>query len=63
MYTVELYARVRRAVLVEGQSRRAAAREFGLARKTINKMLEYSLPPGTGGGSRSGGPSWGSGRA
>jgi hypothetical protein len=36
MYTVELYARVRRAV----------AREFGLARKTVEKMLEYSLPPG-----------------
>jgi transposase len=41
MYTVEIYARVRRAVLVEGKSRRAVAREFGLARKTINKMLEY----------------------
>ena len=43
---MEVYARVRRAVLVEGRSRRAVAREFGLARKTINKMLEYSLPPG-----------------
>ena len=30
MYTVEIYARVRRAVLVEGKSRRAVAREFGL---------------------------------
>ena len=46
MYDVDLYARVRRAVLVEGKSRRAVAREFGLARKTIRKMLEYSLPPG-----------------
>ena len=43
---MELYARVRRAVLVEGLSRRAVAREFGLARKTVSKMLEYSLPPG-----------------
>jgi transposase len=43
---MELYARVRRAVLVEGMSRRAAAREFGLARKTVGKMLEYSAPPG-----------------
>jgi len=43
---VELYARVRRAVLVEGKSRRAVARELGLARKTVSKMLEYSLPPG-----------------
>jgi transposase len=46
MKTVELYARVRRAVLVEGMSRRAVAREFGLARKTVSKMLEYSAPPG-----------------
>ncbi len=46
MKTVELYARVRRAVLVDGMSRRSAAREFGLARKTVSKMLEYSLPPG-----------------
>ena len=43
---MELYAGVRRAVLVEGMSRRAAAREFGLARKTVGKMLEYSAPPG-----------------
>ena len=46
MYDVDVYARVRRAVLVEGRSRRAVAREFGLARKTVSKMLEYSLPPG-----------------
>lgn len=46
MKTVDLYARVRRAVLVEGMSRRAAAREFGLARKTVTKMLVYSAPPG-----------------
>jgi transposase len=46
MYTVELYARVRRAVLVEGRSRRSVALEFGLARKTIDKMLRYSVPPG-----------------
>jgi len=43
---VELYARVRRAVLVEGMSQRWVAREFGLARKTVRKMLEYSVPPG-----------------
>ncbi len=46
MYDVDVYARVRRAVLVEGRSRRAVAREFGLARKTVSKMLGYSLPPG-----------------
>ena len=43
---MELYARVRRAVLVEGMCRRAAGREFGLARKTVSKMLEYAAPPG-----------------
>ena len=41
MYTVEIYARVRWAVLVEGKSRRAVAREYELARKTVSKMLEY----------------------
>jgi transposase len=46
MYTVEIYGRVRRAVLVEGQSRRSVAREFGVSRKTIQKMLMYSVPPG-----------------
>jgi transposase len=46
MYIAELYARVRRAVLVEGLSQRAVARELGLARKTVRKMLAYSAPPG-----------------
>jgi len=43
---VEVYARVRRAVQVDGMSIRQAAREFGLSRKTIRKMLEFSVPPG-----------------
>jgi transposase len=43
---VEVYARVRRAVQVDGLSIRQAAREFGLSRKTIRKMLQFSLPPG-----------------
>ncbi len=34
VYKVEVYARVRRAVQVEGMSIREAARKFGLARKT-----------------------------
>ena len=43
---MEVYARVRRAVQVDGMSIRQAAREFGLSRKTIRKMLAYSVPPG-----------------
>jgi transposase len=46
VYKVEVYARVRRAVQVDGMSRRQAAREFGVSRKTIQKMLAYSEPPG-----------------
>jgi transposase len=36
---VELYQKVRRAVLIDGMSRRAAARYFGINRKTVDKML------------------------
>ena len=46
MYEVEIYGRVRRAVLVEGRSQRSVALEFGLARVTVRKMLGYSIPPG-----------------
>jgi hypothetical protein len=46
VYPVDVYARVRRAVQVDGMSIRQAAREFGLSRKTIRKMPEFSLPPG-----------------
>ena len=46
MYRVELYAQVRRSVVVEGLSEREAARRFGLARETVRKMLRYSTPPG-----------------
>jgi len=46
VYKVEVYARVRRAVQVDGMSIRQAAREFGLARKTVRKMLAFSVPPG-----------------
>ena len=46
MYRVEVYLRVRRAVMVEGRSIREAARVFGLHRDTVRKMLAYSVPPG-----------------
>ena len=46
MYRVEVYLRVRRAVMVEGMSIREAAREFELHRDTVRKMLAYSVPPG-----------------
>ncbi len=45
---MEVYARVRRAIQVDGMSQREAARQFGLARKTIRKMLAFSIPPGYG---------------
>ena len=44
MYYVELYARVRRACMVEGMSVREASRVFGLHRDTVRKMLAYSVP-------------------
>ncbi len=46
MKGVELYARVRRAVLVKGMSRREAARVFGIDRRTVDKTLAFSVPPG-----------------
>ena len=46
MKQVELYGRVRHAVLNEGMSRREAAREFGIDTRTVAKMLVFSVPPG-----------------
>jgi len=46
MFHVEIYGRVRRAVRVEGRSQRAVARDFGLSRETVRKMLQYAVPPG-----------------
>ena len=46
MKRVELYGHVRRAVYVEGMSRRGAARRFGIDPRTVAKMLAFSVPPG-----------------
>ena len=46
MKGVELYGQVRRAVFVEGLSRREAARRFGIDPRTVAKMLAFSVPPG-----------------
>ena len=46
MKQVELYAKVRYAVQVEGLSERAAARRFGIDPRTVGKMMKFSVPPG-----------------
>ena len=46
MKRVELYARVRHAVMIDGLSQREAARRFGIDPRTVKKMLSYSVPPG-----------------
>lgn len=47
MYTeVDLYAKVRRAVMVEAMSERAAAGKFCISRKTVSKMVNHAVPPG-----------------
>lgn len=46
MYSVELYVKIRRAVIVEGKSEREVARYFGVHRQTVKKMCQYAIPPG-----------------
>ena len=46
MKDVELYAKVRHAVRIAGLSKRAVARRFGIDPRTVDKMLEFSVPPG-----------------
>ena len=46
MYSVELYSRVRRACHVDGMSNSAAARLFGIDRKTVAKIPKHPVPPG-----------------
>ena len=42
---MDLYRKVRLAC-AEGMSQRAAARQFGISRGSVQKMLEFSVPPG-----------------
>ena len=46
MKDVDLYAKVRHAVRIEGLSKRAVAQRFGIDPRTVDKMLEFSVPPG-----------------
>ena len=46
MFKVQIYAKVRQAYNIEDKSQRHISREFGLNRRTVQKMLEHSTPPG-----------------
>ena len=46
MYGVEFYGLVRRAVMLEGLSHRAAALRFGIDRGTVAKIIAHPTPPG-----------------
>src|SRR5512142_2133604 len=43
---MEKWAEIRRRVLVDGLSRRAACREYGIHWKTLRKILTHAEPPG-----------------
>ena len=43
---MELYLKVRRAHFQDGLSGRQIARDFGISRDSVSKMLWYSEPPG-----------------
>ena len=46
MYGMALYAAVRLAVVDERLSHHETGRRFGINRRTVKKMLSYSVPPG-----------------
>jgi transposase len=46
MYGLELYSKVRMAVLRDGVSHRETARRFGIDRGTVSKIVGHSVPPG-----------------
>ena len=43
---MDLYLKVRRAHFQDGLSGRQIARDFGISRDSVSKMLAYSEPPG-----------------
>ena len=46
MKHVDLYSQIRYAVQIEGLSKRAAARRFGIDPRTVDKMMAFSVPQG-----------------
>lgn len=46
MKQVDLYARVRHAVMIEKLSQREVGRRYCLDPRTVKKMLTYAVPPG-----------------
>ena len=46
MYGVELYRKVRLACHRDGMNVSESARHFGINRRTVEKMLRHSVPPG-----------------
>ena len=54
MYQVDVYLRVRRAVMVDGMSIREVSRVFGPHRDTVRKILPTQRRRATGGGLRPG---------
>ena len=46
MFDVDDYLKVRYAVQIEGLSKRAAARRFGIDPRTVGKMMTFSVPRG-----------------
>jgi hypothetical protein len=46
MKRVEIYAKVRHAVRIEGLTEWAAARRFGIGPRTVARMVAFSVPPG-----------------
>ena len=54
IYQVDVYLRIRRAVMVDGMSIREVSRVFGLHRDTVRKILAYSARRATGGRLRPG---------